>query len=175
MPPTPGGSRMLAKPPASPPGAGDILPEESIGDRDGGEPTFPIRCAARLRALSIASLATPPSTDAAAGFLALINVPKGVELGCMLGGSETDRSDGTRLGTSAGISASGGASRGVLACDDDSELGEPGDAKGSVPTISSGVGGIESDISAAGWRAWEMRRGRGVAEAWQRRGRGLAR
>lgn len=72
-------------------------------------------------------------------------MPSAVELGFIFRGSDTDLSEGTRLGKS---------SRGVVAGDDSSENGETGVSSSSSPplTTSSGLAGIKSEelIAMAG-------------------------
>jgi hypothetical protein len=119
---------------------GDAWPLDS---RLGG---FTLRCSASVFAFSMRSLfARGPLITDAGGRRALASVPKGVELGCMLGGSETDLSDGTLFGISLGFVIIGG-SRGVLASEESSEPGDPGLAKSSLPIISSGVSGTELGV-----------------------------
>lgn len=81
------------------------------------------------------------------GFLALPRSPMAVELGFMFGGSETDRSEGIRLGLSAEFGSTGGADS-LEELDSDSASSAPGEAgapRSSGRSMSSGVAGIESE------------------------------
>lgn len=77
-------------------------------------------------------------------FRAELNIPRAVELGFIVGGSETVRNEGSRFGASAGTPA--GLSRGVPGVEDCSEPGVPR----SLTSVSSGVAGIESEPSMVG-------------------------
>lgn len=85
------------------------------------------------------------------GFLALPSSPIAVELGFMFGGSDTDRSEGIRLGLSAAH-----GSREAESLDEPNSEGPsspPGDvgvSKSFDRSISSGVAGIESEPLIAG-------------------------
>lgn len=59
------------------------------------------------------------------GFLAMPRSPRAVELGFMLRGSDTDRSDGTLFEGSSGMSLAGD-SRGVLGSEESPEPGGTG-------------------------------------------------
>lgn len=99
----------------------------------------------------------PPAPDAVRpcgvfdGFLALPNSPIAVELGFMFGGSDTDRSEGIRLGVSA---APGSAEADSLNEPNSEEPslcpGDVGVSRSFDRSISSGVAGIESEPLIAG-------------------------
>lgn len=94
-----------------------------------GDIPFCSRCwcsalALAIMLLSIEALALPAKLDEGCnGFLALPKSPMVVEFGFMLRGSEIDRNEGIRLGSSSGLS---GDSRGVLGSEDSSEPGDVG-------------------------------------------------
>jgi hypothetical protein len=80
------------------------------------------------------------------GFLALPNNPMAVELGFIFGGSETDRSEGIRLGLSAS-KASPDSAPPTVPCSEGASphTGNVGAAEPLDCSISSGVAGIESE------------------------------
>jgi hypothetical protein len=112
------------------------------------EPMEPMREAAKaLMRACMSALRFETLLVLMGGRRALAKVPGKVAAGFNgLGGSDTERSEGTLRGRSL-FNGSAGDSSGVLASEETPEPGDVGLPSPSLSAVSSGVAGIESDMA----------------------------